>query len=75
MTKYELIRNRYESSGMTAKLFAKQESISVATLYKWLKKARDTQGAGEFISMDVSKPDNGQIRIQTPKGLVIEIPI
>jgi predicted transcriptional regulator len=75
MTKYEIMRSRYESSGMTAKIFAKQENISVATLYKWLKKAGEIQRTGEFVNLEVSKTKPGQIRIQTPQGVLIDIPI
>lgn len=75
MTKYEIMSARYESSGMTAKIFAKQENISVATLYKWMKKARESKSTGEFVTLEVSKTNRGQIRIQTPQGVLIDIPI
>ena len=74
MNKYAKIKQRIESSGLTRREFARQEGISLATLYNWIKKAGNVDDPG-FISIEYPSPIVGNIRIQTTAGVIIDIPV
>ena len=74
MNKYAKIKQRLEMSGLTRREFARQEGISVATLYNWMKKAGNVDEPG-FISIEYPSPNMGNIRIQTTAGVIIDIPV
>lgn len=75
MTKYENVKERLDKSGLTRVAFAKQEGISLGTLYNWIKKADHNEEGSVFVPVDISGTTLKTIRIQTTSGVVIEIPI
>ena len=74
MNKYAKLKQKYESSGLTRREFARQEGISISTLYNWVQKACSEEES-EFISVEYPRPHVGNIRIQTSSGIIIEIPL
>ncbi len=73
---YKEFLARYEQSGMTHKEFGKQEGISSNMVGYYLKRAREEEdGQNGFARIEVKRPVVRFIRITSPGGVIIEIPI
>lgn len=75
----QVLLEKYQSSGLTQKQFAEQESMSAPMVSYYLRKARQgceqEASAPSGFSQIAVQHVPGNILITTPSGLKIEIPI
>ena len=81
MTKYTEILVRFKESKLTKKEFGRREGMSASMVGYYLRRAKETtvltesENAG-FTAMEVSPHGHSKtLRIKTPSGIQIDIPI
>ena len=73
---YKEFLEKFEIAGLTHKEFGKREGISPHMVSYYLKRARDERDVNDgFAQIEVKKPVQRAIRITSPGGVIIEIPV
>jgi len=78
---YQKFKEEFDSSGLSQKDFGFRKSISSSMVSYYLRKAKikdkgaRTEKAVGFSPLTVSQPTFQEIKITTPRGLQIVIPI
>ncbi len=79
---YQKFKEEFDTSGLSQKEFGLRKSISSSMVSYYLRKAKAQEGGEQqtekstsFRPLTVSQPTNQEIKIITPRGLQIVIPV